>query len=80
MQHEERPTSLLTSVTDRALLLTVDEVGTLLRISRKAVYALIERRQLPGVRRIGRRVRIDRRELLDWLDHSCTPSPREKRR
>lgn len=59
-------------------LLTADEVGTLLRISRKAVYALIERQQLPGVRRIGRRVRIDRRELPDWLDHNCAPSPREQ--
>ncbi len=63
---------------DEALLLTADEVGALLRISRKAVYALIERRQLPGVRRIGRRVRIDRRELLDWLDHNCASSPEEK--
>jgi excisionase family DNA binding protein len=61
-------------------LLTADEVGTLLRISRKAVYALIERQQLPGVRRIGRRVRIDRRELLDWLDHTCASSPQERRR
>lgn len=59
-------------------LLTADEVGTLLRISRKAVYALIERQQLPGVRRIGRRVRIDRRELLDWLDHTCASSPQER--
>jgi excisionase family DNA binding protein len=61
-------------------LLTADEVGILLRISRKAVYALIERQQLPGVRRIGRRVRIDRRELLDWLDHTCASSPQERRR
>jgi excisionase family DNA binding protein len=80
LQHEECSTPLSTVVTDRAWLLTVDEVGTLLRISRKAVYALIERRQLPGVRRIGRRVRVNRRELLDWLDHTCAPSPKEKRR
>lgn len=71
---------MLALVTDKDRLLTVDEVGAVLRISRKAVYALIERQQLPGVRRIGRRVRIDRRELLDWLDHTCAPSPQEKRR
>jgi excisionase family DNA binding protein len=71
---------VLTPAIDKDFLLTVDEVGALLRISRKAVYALIERQQLPGVRRIGRRVRIDRRQLLDWLDHTCAPSPREKRR
>jgi excisionase family DNA binding protein len=58
-------------------LLTADEVATLLRTSRKAIYAMIERRQLPGVRRIGRRVLLDRHELLHWLDHNCASSPRE---
>ena len=79
LQHESSPTpSAMT--TREASLLTVDEVGKLLRLSRKAVYALIERRQLPGIRRIGRRVRVNRRELQDWLDHTCAPSPKEKRR
>ena len=55
-------------------LLTVDEVASLLRTSRKAVYAMVERRQLPGVRRVGRRVLVRRVELLDWLDHNCAPS------
>ena len=58
------------------LLLTVEEVAVILRTSRKAVYALIERGQLPGIRRIGRRVLIRRSDLYDWLDHNCTPSPR----
>jgi excisionase family DNA binding protein len=57
-------------------LLTVDEVAALLRTSRKAVYAMIERRQLPGVRRIGRRVLVSRIELLHWLDHNCASSPK----
>ena len=57
-------------------LLNVPEVAALLRTGRKAVYAMIERGQLPGVRRIGRRVLIDERELLDWLDHSCASSPK----
>ena len=57
-------------------LLTVDEVAALLRTSRKAVYAMIERRQLPGVRRIGRRVLVRRIELLNWLDHNCASSPK----
>jgi excisionase family DNA binding protein len=58
-------------------LLTAAEVGALLRTSRKAVYAMIERRQLPGIRRIGRRVLIDRDELLHWLHHNCASSPQE---
>jgi predicted DNA-binding transcriptional regulator AlpA len=35
------------------LLLTVSETATLLRTTRKAVYAMIERGLLPGVTRIG---------------------------
>ena len=61
---------------DEPTLLTADEVAALLRTSRKAVYAMIERRQLPGLRRIGRRVLISRAELLHWLDHNCASSPK----
>ncbi len=56
----------LEPITD-GLLLTVEEVAAILRLSRKAAYAMIERRQLPGVIRIGRRVRVCRAVLLDWL-------------
>jgi excisionase family DNA binding protein len=49
------------------ILLTVADVAALLRTSPKAVYCLVERRQLPGVARIGRRVLIRRDDLLDWL-------------
>jgi excisionase family DNA binding protein len=56
--------------------LTVPEVAALLRTSPKAIYAMAERHQLPGVRRIGRRLLIRQDELLDWLDHNCAPSPR----
>ena len=56
------------------VLLTADEVGALLRLSRKAVYAMIERRQLPGVIRIGRRVRVRQTTLLEWLLQEGAPS------
>jgi excisionase family DNA binding protein len=49
------------------MLLTADEAAVLLRTTRKAVYALLERGQLAGVRRLGRRVLIHREELLDSL-------------
>ena len=39
-------------------LLTAAQVATLLCTSRKAIYAMVERVQLPGVIRIGRRVLI----------------------
>ena len=59
------------------ILLTVQEAASLLRTSRKAVYALIERQQLPGVTRIGRRVLIRTAVLLHWLDQKRAPSPKE---
>jgi predicted DNA-binding transcriptional regulator AlpA len=54
-------------------LMTVAEVGTFLRTSRKAIYAMIERGQLPGVIRINRRVLVDQCVLLDWLRQKSTP-------
>ena len=68
--------SLLERVETPSVLLTPGEVALLLRTSRKAVYSLIERGALPGVVRIGRRVLVRRRDLLDWLDHTCAPSSR----
>ena len=69
-------------MTDQSLplLLTPEEVGALMRTSRKAIYSMVERGQLPGVIRIGRRVLIRSRDLLDWLDHNRAPSPQENRR
>ena len=61
--------------TEEIALLTVPDVAAILRTTPKAVYAMIERRRLPGVRRIGRRVLIARAELLHWLDHNCASSP-----
>jgi len=59
------------------LLLTVDEAADLLRTTRRAIYAMIERRQLPGVIRIRRRVLLRADDLLDWLDQKRAPSPEE---
>jgi excisionase family DNA binding protein len=56
------------------VLLEVPEVADVLRTSAKAVYAMVERAQLPGVVRIGRRVLIREDELLDWLRQKSTPS------
>jgi excisionase family DNA binding protein len=59
------------------LLLTVDEAATLLRTTRRAIYAMIERHQLPGVIRIRRRVLFRADDLLHWLDQKRAPSPKE---
>jgi len=59
------------------VLLTVDEAATLLRTTRRGIYAMISRRQLPGVTRIRRRVLVRADDLLHWLDQKRAPSPKE---
>ena len=59
------------------MLLTVDEAAELLRTTRRAIYVMIERRQLPGVVRIRRRVLARADDLLQWLDQKRAPSPQE---
>lgn len=59
------------------VLLTVDEAASLLRTARRAIYAMIERRQVPGVIRIRRRVLFRADDLLHWLDQKRAPSPEE---
>ena len=58
-------------------LLTADETAELLRTTRKAVYAMVGRGQLPGVTRIGRRLLVRRDVLVDWLDQKRTRSLEE---
>jgi excisionase family DNA binding protein len=62
------------------MLLTPDEAATLLRTTRKGVYTMIARGQMPGVTHVGRRVLVRSRDLLDWLDRNCAPSPQERQR
>lgn len=62
------------------VLLTVDDVAQLLRTTNRAIYAMIERRQLPGIVRIGRRVLFRSTDLLDWLNQKSAPSQRSEQR
>ena len=62
------------------LLLTVDEAAELLRTTKRAIYAMIERRQLPGIVRIGRRVLVRTDDLLHWLNQKSAPSQRSEQR
>ena len=64
------------SAADAGMLVKAGEVADLLRTSPKAIYTMVERGQIPGVIRIGRRLLFRRESLLQWLsEKSGTPSP-----
>jgi putative molybdopterin biosynthesis protein len=55
--------------------LKVPEVAKVLRIARSRAYELVARGEIPSVR-IGRSVRVGRRELERWLEEQRHPSTR----
>ena len=55
-------------------LLTVQDVAALLRTTKPAIYTMVERYQLPGIVRIGRRVLIREADLIEWLRQKSAPS------
>jgi excisionase family DNA binding protein len=55
--------------------LKVPEVAQMLRIARSRAYELVGSGEIPSVR-IGRSVRISRRELERWLGEQRQPSTR----
>ncbi len=65
---------------DLPVLLDTAEVADVLRTTRKAVYAMVERGQLPGVIRVGRRVLFQQQALVDWLRQKSEPSLERWRR
>jgi len=75
--HQSRQTDCGDGAERLPLLLTIDEVATLLRTTRPAVYAMVARRQLPGVTRLGRRVLCRSDDLLRRCDQNRAPSPKE---
>lgn len=61
-------------------LADVEEVAAWLKTTPKAVYAMVERGQLVGTIRIGRRLLFDRARLVRWLSERRVASPQESRR
>ena len=48
-------------------VLKISEAAKLLRVNRKTLYELVRRNALPGARRVGHVIRIDRDAVLDWF-------------
>lgn len=49
-------------------LLTADDAAQLLRTTRRAIYVMVERAQLPAPVRIGRRLLLRQDDLARWLE------------
>lgn len=61
-------------------ILTVEELAALLRLDHKTVYAMVNRGEIPGVRRFGRTLRIHRDTVLQWMANGQGQAPRPRRR
>jgi excisionase family DNA binding protein len=61
-------------------VLTVEEVADLMRVDRKTAYAAIAGGEVPGVRRLGRCIRVSRDVLLRWLEEGHGKTHRQGRR
>jgi excisionase family DNA binding protein len=64
---------------DESPYLSVEETAALLRTSRKAIYAMADRGRLPGVRRIGKRLLINRAVLVRSIEATSVESPPTER-
>jgi excisionase family DNA binding protein len=57
--------------------LKVPEVAKMLQIARSRAYELVGEGEIPSVR-IGRSVRVNRRELEKWLEERRYPEVRQR--
>lgn len=64
-----------TSLSDLPHMLTVDEVASVLRTTRAAIYTMAARGSLAGVTRVGRRLLVSRDDLIRWLRENRVSPP-----
>ena len=48
-------------------LLTIDEVATLLHLTKPTVYSKVSKNEIPGVCKQGKRLYFDRQTIIDWI-------------
>lgn len=59
-------------------VLTVPEVAALLRVDRKTIYAMVQRGEIPGARRLGTAIRFSRATVVAWLAQGQGRAPRSR--
>lgn len=58
-------------------LLTIDEVATLLHLTKPTVYSKVSKNELPGVCKQGKRLYFDRQTIIDWIKQGRKKSSAE---
>jgi excisionase family DNA binding protein len=53
------------------LLLKVEEVAGLLRVTKRSIYTMVDRGQIPGITKVGGRLRFRRDVIEAWLVDSA---------
>lgn len=48
-------------------LLIIDEVATLLHLTKPTVYSKVSKNEIPGVCKQGKRLYFDRQTIIDWI-------------
>jgi len=71
--------SAVQPLTELPPIVKVGELADALRVDRKSIYEAIKRGEIPGVRRVGRTIRICRDTVLDWLSQGQGRVPRSRR-
>jgi excisionase family DNA binding protein len=60
-----------------ALLWTLSHVAVATSLSSRTIKRLVAERAIPGIVRVGRALRFDRRKVEEWISRGC---PRQDRR
>ena len=59
---------------DKSSTMKVEEAAQVLGIGRQLAYDLAAQGKLPGARRLGRRIVVSRKALLDFLADDSSPT------
>ena len=62
IEKQEQPT---TDQPEQPLI--IDEVATLLHLTKPTVYSKVSKNELPGVCKQGKRLYFDRQTIIDWI-------------
>ena len=64
---KETPPQTVESTDQPEQLLSIDEVATLLHLTKPTVYSKVSKNELPGVCKQGKRLYFDRQTIIDWI-------------